>query len=54
MDCQALNNKQQWPLESERNPTLSMRNVDQTFCPMLLSAKQTFDLLFSHFWYIKS
>ena len=26
----------------------------QTFCPKLLSAERTFDLLFSHFCYIKS
>jgi hypothetical protein len=26
-----------------------MRNVDQTFCPKLLSVERTFDLLFSHF-----
>jgi hypothetical protein len=32
----------------------AMGNVDQTFCPKLLSTKQTFDLLFSHFCYIKS
>jgi hypothetical protein len=32
----------------------AMRNVDQTFCPKLLSAERTFDLLFSHFYCIKS
>jgi hypothetical protein len=32
----------------------AMRNVDQTFCPKLLSAERTFDLLFSHFCCIKS
>jgi hypothetical protein len=40
-------------LERGRNPT-AMRYVDGTFCPKLLSTKQTFDLLFSHFCYIKS
>ena len=29
-------------------------NVDQTFCPKLLSTKRTFDIFFSHFFDIKS
>ena len=48
-------NKQQWHhWKGDAIRFCAMRNVDQTFCPKLLSTKRTFELLFSHFCYIKS
>jgi hypothetical protein len=50
----SFNNKQRRHWKGDTIWLCAMGNVDRTFCPKLLATKRTFDLLFSHFCYIKS